>query len=92
MEDQQSRIAKRAKVGCLLSPCSFLPFVSYNYAIVNFQERHKHHCHQNSYVLHDLLKYGIFGNNISPSLNIVQFDCFYVNLVKINFSPFMSTH
>ena len=82
VQDQQlgKMIMKGPKVESLFplyfswSQCSFPPFISCNSAIVNFQIWHKRLGKPNSYVLHVLLKFGVVGNKISPSLSVVQFD------------------
>jgi len=69
------------------SPWSFLHFIYYNYAIVNFKIWDKHLGHPNSHVLHNLLKYVILGNKESPSLHAIQFDC---NSCKLGKSKILS--
>ena len=68
--------------------CSFLPFVSCNLAIVNFQIWHKRLDHLNFYVLHDLLKSSVLGNKIFSSLSVIQFDCNSCKLGKSKILPF----
>ena len=96
MQDPQSgkMITKGPKVGRLFlfyfsqARCSFPPFVSSESAIFNFQIWHKRLGHPNSYVLHDLLKSGVLGNKIFPSLSVVQFDCNSSKLGESKILPF----
>jgi len=92
MEDQH--IVKGPKVVPLFvlsfakCPCYFPPFISCNYAIINFEILHKHLGHPNSHVLHDLLKYGILHNKESPPLSDIQFDCNSCKPSKSKILPF----
>jgi hypothetical protein len=96
VQDQKSgkMIAKGPKVGRLfplyspLSPCYFLPFISCNSAIVDFQTWHKRLGHPNSNVLYDLMKSTVLGNKNSPSLSVIQFDCNSCKLGKSKILPF----
>ena len=84
---------KGPKVGCLfplyssLSPYFFMPLISCNSTIVNFQLWHKRLGHPNSNVLHELMKSRVLGNKDSPSFSVVQFDC---NSCKLGKSKILS--
>ena len=73
-----------------LSPCPSLPFVSCNYASVDYQMWHKRLGHPNSNVLRDLLKSSFLGNKESPSLSAVQFDCISCKLGKSKILSFQT--
>nr|KYP76879.1 Retrovirus-related Pol polyprotein from transposon TNT 1-94 [Cajanus cajan] len=96
VQDQHSRImiAKGPKVGChfplysSMSQCSFLSFISCNFAIVSFQTWHKRLGHPNCNVLHDLMKSSVLGIQNFPSLSVVQFDCLFCKLDKSKILPF----
>ncbi|RDX69670.1 hypothetical protein CR513_51185, partial [Mucuna pruriens] len=93
-QNSGKKIVKGPKVGCLfpirflLSPNLFLPLVSCNFDIVDYQ------ClgHPNSNILHDMLKYDFLGNKHTSSLNVVHFDCISCKLAKSKILSFLTHH
>ena len=85
-------IARGPKVGRLFPlqfPLSSVSFVTCNSAKIDYQAWHKRLGHPNSNVLHALLKSGLLGNNETPSLGMVQFDCHSCKLGKSKVLPFL---
>ena len=66
----------------------FTAFYFCNSATVDFKIWHKRLGHPNTNVLHDLLQSGFLGNKVSPSINVVQFDCNSCKLGKSKILPF----